>query len=75
MASIDITPEVLEALIEKLESRGYVVKKRPKNYLKKTLDVDEELMETVDRRRRELNKTLRDTVTEALNLWLQKNVS
>lgn len=55
-----------------LEERGYLVKKK-RVFLKKTLDMDPELLRSINIRRAELNKSLRVVIEEALQDWLKNN--
>jgi hypothetical protein len=72
MGQNDSDESNLEQMIQKLEASGYIIKKTPKQYVKKTFDIDHSLLSSVDTKRKELNKTLRDVFSEALLLWLAK---
>lgn len=68
----DFSPEELRRIIRQLEERGFVVKKRP-NYIKKTFDIDKVLLDEVNQLRHDLNTSLRDVFSEALQLWLARH--
>jgi hypothetical protein len=62
----------LQGIIDKLTRHGYKVKAAPV-FVKKTFDIDPELLEKITKVRMKLNVTLRECLKEALILWLEKN--
>lgn len=64
----------MKKVIEELEKQGYQVKK-PRAYVKKTFDVDADLLREITATRLKLDMTLRECVAEALELWLDKHAN
>jgi hypothetical protein len=58
-------------LIRLLESRGYIAKKK-RNYVKRTFDIDSELLNEVTQIRESEGLQVREVFTEALQLWIEK---
>lgn len=70
--AVELSPDELTRIIAKLEESGYIIKRKGKGYIKKTLDVEQDLWEQVDEVRRADKITVRDVVSEALTQWLAR---
>jgi hypothetical protein len=59
-----------DKLIELLKSQGYVVKKKTE-YVKKTMDIDPELLKRLSAQLHKENLTLREAINGAIKQWLE----
>ncbi len=63
-----------EEIIQRLESRGYKVRKDV-NYVKKTFDINKDLLSEATQLRQHRNVTLREMFSQALVLWINTHKS
>ncbi len=62
----------LNDILRKVQEAGYTVKRKGV-YVKKTFDVDQELLAAVTEIRQRSKMTLREAMTRALELWVKHN--